>query len=262
MTKKKLEKIICALHFPSIADGKKIEMPFLEDYMMQNMSTIVKSGIPSIMLQDSSRCNGNARLDTITRMSALCSLARKEFSNLNLGLIIEAHDGFSPIAIAYAAQLDFVRIKVFIGSMVKYNGLLNGVGPDAVDYRSKLGASICIMADVHDRNGVPLGNMSLEEASGLAAYVKADALILTGKNYVQSIDYLDRVKESGNQLPRYIGGGANHENIQEILKHADGAIVSDSLKINSKNPKSLIQWDYENMCNFMDIVSKYQSNPL
>lgn len=255
MINQTLKRIICALHFPSISDGQKVEMSYLEDFLINNLSLMVQAGIPSVMLQDSSRVIGPARLDTVARMSALCTLARKEFSNLNLGLIIEAHDGKTPVAIGYAAQLDFVRIKVFIGSMVKYNGILNGIGTEAVDYRSKIGSSISLMADIFDRNGVPVGNISIEEASSLAAYVKADALILTGKNYSESLNYVDRVKQFGINLPRYIGGGANIDNIQEILRHADGAILSDSLKLKSGDNNDLIRWDYEKMCQFMDVVN-------
>ena len=256
MQKKKLEKIICALHLPSITDGQKMEMSFLEDYLIKNLTLMIQAGMPAVMIQDCSRCVGPARLETVARMSALCALARNEFPHTNLGVIIEAHDGLSPIAISYAAKLDFVRIKVFVGTMIKYNGLLNGIGPDAVDYRSKIGSSVSLMADIHDRNGVPLGSMSIEEASSLAAYVKADALILTGKDINETFAYIDRVKNSGNKLPRYIGGGATPENIQKLLRSSDGVIVSSSLKKNPYDLNDIVRWDYDRMCFFMQAVNQ------
>ncbi len=170
-------------------------------------------------------------------------------------MVIEAHDGLSPIAISYAAKLDFVRVKVFVGTMIKYNGLLNGVGLEAVDYRSKIGSSVSLLADIHDRNGVPLGSMSIEEASDLAAYVKADALILTGKNIKETFEFVDRVKKSGNKLPRYIGGGANPDNIQELLSCSDGVIVSSSLKKTTYDQDNIVEWDYDRMCIFMQAVN-------
>ncbi len=76
MQKRKLEKIICALHLPSISDGQKVEMSFLEDYLITNLMLMVQAGIPAVMIQDSSRSIGPARLDTVARMSALCMSAR------------------------------------------------------------------------------------------------------------------------------------------------------------------------------------------
>ena len=70
MQKQKLEKIICALHLPSISDGQKVEMSFLEDYLIKNLSLMIKAGIPAIMIQDSSRNVGPARLDTVARTSS------------------------------------------------------------------------------------------------------------------------------------------------------------------------------------------------
>lgn len=149
-----------------------------------------------------------------------------------VGLNFMENDAEALIACASAANLDFVRIKVFVGVMVTPFGFVNGAAHVTQKVRNLLGAQhIAILADVHDRTGINLGGRDIEEDIREAVDLGgADALVLTGSTYAESLQYLRIGKKRVPDTPQVIGGGANESNIGEILALADGAIVSSSLK--------------------------------
>ena len=57
-------------------------------------------------------------------------MVKMEMPDIRLGMIMQSHDGEAPIAAATAAGADFVRIKVFAGTMYKAEGIRTGVGGD------------------------------------------------------------------------------------------------------------------------------------
>ena len=245
--------VIAALHLPYTRQGVLPSMAYLEDYVLQNTGVFVAGGIPAVILQDETLNAGMARPETLTTTAALGKLIRHEYPTLQLGIIIEAHDPVAPIAVAYAAGAGFVRIKVFVGSMLKSSGIKEGCGIAALDYRHSIGQDqIKIMADIHDRTGQPLLDIPIERASSWAASTGADALILTGSTYSESIQYLDRVRAAGIKRPLIMGGSADAGNVKDILAHADGVIVSSSLKRKNPSPDDIVLWERDAILRFMD----------
>ena len=92
------------------------------------------------MIQDENLNTGAAYPETIAIMSAVGRLLKREFPALELGIIVQAHDPYAAIAIAQASGADFVRIKVFSGAMLKSEGVRNGIGIEAKNYRTMLDA--------------------------------------------------------------------------------------------------------------------------
>ncbi|MCC8180397.1 MAG: hypothetical protein LIP23_05750, partial [Planctomycetes bacterium] len=83
--------------------------------------------------------------------------------------------------------------------------------------------------------------------------IGADAVILTGMNYAQSLEYL----QSGRTIikpnkPIVLGGSVTIENIGEVLKYCDGAVVSTSLMLDNQPAGSLLHWDADKIRRFMD----------
>jgi uncharacterized protein len=248
--------VIAALHLPPFFSRNDYPMARLEEYVIRNVEVFVKGGIPAVKLQDETMSNSNARPETIALMSSLGSLIRHEFPALDLGIIIEAHDAIAPIAVAHACDASFVRIKVFVGAMLKSSGIQNGCGITAVDYRNKLGAEhIQILADVHDRTGFPMIDVSIENVSKWAVNTGADGIILTGMDYDQSIRYIKSVRASGVKRPILMGGSVTTENVSEVLSVADGVIVSSSLKKDQVETGNVIKWDLDKVYRFMDAAS-------
>ena len=246
--------VIVALHLPNQdAKGNPYSMSWLQDYVFQNMSVFSRAGIPAVMLQDQQPAAGRAAPETIATMAALGRVASREFPHVSLGVIMRAHDPQAALAAAYASGACHVRIKVFIGAMLKADGLQQGCGLEAVAYRKSIGgAGITILADVYDHTGYPIIPVPIAQASQWAVRVGADGLILTGGNYDESIHYLKTVRDSGVTSPLLLGGGANAENVSEVLRYADGVIVSTALMRDSALPDDLVQWDYDRCARFME----------
>ncbi len=245
--------VVTALHLPELRLGRPpVSMRWLEDYVLKNMAIFSEGGIPAVILQEETLNSSSARPENVAVMSVLARLARQEFPHIHLGIIIQAHDPLAPLAIAHASGADFVRIKVFVGAMVKSEGLQQGCGVAARDYRTALGRpDIRILADVHDRTGYPLDNAPIEMASEWAVRTGADSLILTGSTPEESLRYLRSVREAGICVPLLLGGGATCENVSEMLNCADGVIVSSALKRAAAGPEDLVQWDLEKVKRFV-----------
>jgi predicted TIM-barrel enzyme len=85
-------------------------------------------------------------------------------------------------------------------------------------------------------------------------YGRADGLILTGHNFVASLEMLSEVREAKLGVPLLLGGSCNAENVAQALEVADGAIVSTGFKIGGGWTHAGIaaDWDYETMVTFME----------
>lgn len=250
--------VIVALHLPNHdPDGNPYSMAWLQDYVLQNMSVFSRAGVPAVMLQDQQPTPGRAAPETIATMAALGRIAAQEFPAVSLGIIMRANDPQAALAAAYASGASHVRLKVFIGAMLKAEGVQQGCGTEAVAYRKGIhGESIAILADVYDRTGYPILPVPIAQASQWAVRVGADGLVLTGGNYDESIHYLKTVREAGVTVPLLLGGGASEENVTEVLRYADGVIVSTALMRDSTSPNDLIQWDYDKCRRFMERATR------
>ena len=242
--------VIGALHLGDLSEVSSIAR--CEDYLAQNLDIFVKGGISAVMIQDGTPNSSFARPETIALMASLGRFARTEFPQVQLGIIFRSHDSHAPIAVAYACGAAFVRIKVFVGAMLKADGIQQGCGIDAINYRQNLAKpNIKILADVHDRTGIPLMNVPIEVAAQWAAKTGADGLVLTGFNFEQSLEYVIAVRKSKIETPLLVGGGVNESNLPRVLKYADGVIVSTSLKRKNNSPEDIVQWDLEKIKRFM-----------
>src|SRR5581483_8429718 len=114
---------------------------------------------------------------------------------------------------------------------------------------------ITLLADVHDRTGFPLLDIPIEAAAGWAVHSGADALILTGRSYPESLQLLQKVRQSGVTKPLLMGGSATAEKVPEILQYADGIIVSNALKRQNLSPKDIVQWNVDLISRFMEAAA-------
>lgn len=247
--------LIGALHLPDFSVARATSMPFLEDYVLTNARVFADAGFPALMLQDETRKTGPADAVTIAVTAVLGSLIRREFPLMELGIIVQAHDGESPLAIAHAADASFVRLKVFVGAAMTMEGPRNGLAVAAGTYRHDIRRDdIAILADVFDRTCVPTIDVPIEEAARAASRNGADALVLTGAGFAESLDRVRRTKAAGIGCRILVGGGVNEANVAETLAVADGAVVSTALMRADATAHDVLRWDAEKAQRFMDRV--------
>ena len=79
--------------------------------------------------------------------------------------------------------------------------------------------------------GTPIASGGFEEDVEFALRLgRADALVLTGKSYAETLHMVTTVRAQYAEAPIVVGGGVTAENFGELARVADGAIVSTSMK--------------------------------
>lgn len=255
-----IPKIIAALHlppFPGSGYPDRKSMQDIRGFALRNTEMAIRAGIQALFLQDLGDHPVSRPIPAhiIADMSVVGSWIRQEFPDLQLGISLLGHGAREPLAIAQAIGANFVRLKVYVGAMVKAEGLLEGCAAEAIRYRHQIGAEdIAIFADVYDRTGEPLGRQTLvEEVRQATVFGRADAVVLTGKSFAETLAMISEISHSDLKPPVLIGGGVNADNVKEALRVADGVIVSSAFKSVGGFTRESLQtdWEAEKIAQFM-----------
>lgn len=157
-----------------------------------------------------------------------------EKANVPVGINILANAAKASLAVARATDSPFIRVNQWVNAYVANEGIVEGAAAKALRYRSNIkGDKIKIFADVHVKHGSHsiVADRNIEEQTKDAIFFDADVLIATGNRTGDptEISELELIKNN-TELPVIIGSGLNEENVNKIMKTADGAIVGTSLK--------------------------------
>ncbi len=191
------------------------------------------NGIDAMLVQNLGDIPVDTRVTPVqaTWMTRVATEIRQRFG-VPVGLNMLENDAEAMFAVASACGADFVRIKIYVGAMVTPFGVETAQAFAAIRARTEWRADgVAILADVHDRTGVPLVPDNFE--GDLDAAVRlgaADALVLTGKSYRQTHDFIAIARCVVGAVPILVGGGVTQENVADVNAVADGTIVSSSLK--------------------------------
>ena len=176
---------------------------------------------------------GRVPAETVAAM-AVAGQAVRAAIKLPLGFNVLRNDPLSGLALCAACGGEFIRVNVHSGAMLTDQGLIEGDAFNTLRRRRELGLEhVAILADVHVKHAVPLGDQSLAEAArdtherGLA-----DALIVSGFGTGRPTDAADVrvVREACPGAIILLGSGVSAANVGDYLPFASGFIVGSSLK--------------------------------
>src|SRR5579863_4187567 len=186
--------------------------------------TLAENDVEALMVQNL----GDLPVASMTRIVAEI---RERFKR-PVGLNLLENDAEAMFAIASAAGADFVRIKVYVGAMMTPFGIESAQAFAAIRARNACdAANVAIFADVHDRTGAPIASGGFAEDLDYAIRLGgADGLVLTGKSYEQTLEFVHIARKRLGDVPILVGGGVSAKNFAEVISVAEGAIVSSSLK--------------------------------
>lgn len=241
-------RITGVVHLPPFG-ADRLDLEGLESWLLEQIGIHAECGITSMMIQDQTP-GELAGLKNVAILSALGRTVKRMFPDLSLGIILEANNPSAAMYIANACGADFIRQKVFIGAMVKAGGVMTGRAGEVWEARKDMDRPVRVLTDIYDRTGVPLGPLPIETAAGQALKYGSDGLILTGKNFEESLDLADRVRKQYPQAPVYLGGGITEKNVGEAVKRCDGMIVSSCLMEDGKDNV----WSRQKIRRFMECV--------
>lgn len=187
---------------------------------------------------------GSVAPETIAAMAAVAAAIRAAVS-LPLGFNVLRNDARAGVGLCAACGGQFLRVNVHSGAMLTDQGLIESNAYETLRARRHLCPEAKILADVHVKHAVPLGNSTIELAArdtlerGLA-----DALIVSGTGTGMATDLHDvrRVRTACPTAKILLGSGVTAENIGPFLPLVQGVIVGSSLKkggrlLNPVDPK-------------------------
>ena len=176
---------------------------------------------------------GQVGPEIVAAMTRLCLAARRAAPDLPLGVQVLAAANREALAVALAADLQFVRVEGFVFAHVADEGFIQSSAADLLRYRRTIGAEhIQVWADIKKKHSAHAitADVSLAETAHAAEFMRADALIVTGAATGLQPSPADLAEtKAAVHLPVYLGSGITATNLLEYAQ-ADGYIVGSYFK--------------------------------
>jgi uncharacterized protein len=178
----------------------------------------------------------------IVAAMAVIGRAVKDESHLPVGVQILAGANLEAIAVAQAANLDFIRAEGYVFAHVADEGLIQSSAAELLRYRKAIGAGhVQVWADVkkkHSSHAVT-ADISLGETAAAVEFMCGEAVIVTGSvtGEAPKLSDVEEVK-AHCQLPVLLGSGVDASNIVNFYRAADGFIIGSFFKVDGhwRNP--------------------------
>ena len=216
-----------AIYEQALSDAEKLQAGGIDAVIIENFG-------------DEPYRIGNPNHEQLAVMSAVTQSV-KDIMTVPTGVNIQFNAWEAEIALAYALNLDFIRLEVFVDTVLSAQGPVSPCSAEAGRKRADLNAEVLFFADIQTKYTDTILNKSLLQSAKEAVAAHADALIVTGKS-TGSAAVLGELQEVSQAvtIPVLSGSGTTINNLQEIFNRADGAIVGSALKENglASNPVS------------------------
>lgn len=200
-----------------LAEARMIADNGFDGYILQNMNDMpVKQ---------------QSNFQTVAYLTTIGTALKKAYPGLLMGILVN-WDGVASLAIAEAVGADFIRIEhLYTGANVTSAGILQAQHIDILELKMRLKSNIPIFADIYEVHGVALGKKSYADAAWEAVNEAfADGLFTSGKSKEESLEIIKEIKSKVPNVPVYLGGGANGDNIAELMTSYDGVSVATWIK--------------------------------
>lgn len=204
--------------------------------VQQEVSIYLENGIDAIMLEnmhDVPYLKSNVGPEITASMTAV-SIAVRNMTDKPLGIQILAGANNAALAVAQAAQLDFIRAEGFVFGHLADEGYIESCAGDLLRYRRAIGAdNIAVYTDIKKKHSshALTTDISLAETVKTAEYFLSDGVIITGSTTGEAAIAEDvKTAREHTSLPVLIGSGITADNIESYWNFADAFIVGSSMK--------------------------------
>ncbi len=230
------------LHLPPLPGSPHYagKMQDIIDAALHDTRILSEAGFAGLIIEnlgDAPYYPDHVPAETVAAMSVVAAHVRQQTS-LPIGVNVLRNDAQSALAVAAAADLQFIRVNILIGASVTDQGVISGQAHLVARTRQRLRAdNVLIFADIRVKHAAPLVDRELaQEIEDLFERALADAIIVSGTGSGKPVDanFLREVKKLSGERPVLIGSGLNLENAKNLLAVAEGAIVGSSIKIEEK----------------------------
>ncbi len=247
--------LVGVIHLPALPGSPRaaLSLPDITARAVSDAHTLIENGINGVIVEnygDIPFLPRRVEPHTVAAMTLIVADVRRiaEQAGLPVGVNVLRNDAQSAIAIATVTGASFIRVNVHIGAMVTDQGVIEGQAYDTLRYRAQLQnnviarsvgdeaipkQSVKILSDVLVKHATSLGAVDLATVAQDTYYRGlSDALIVTGTTTgaVTSIDDVQRVQAVVPEAAVFVGSGVTAENIEKVLRYADGVIIGTALK--------------------------------
>lgn len=176
-------------------------------------------------------------------VAALATVTREivRLTRLPVGVNALRNDAPAAMAVATAAEAQFIRVNVHMGAVVSDQGVLQGASHETLRLRAALRSSVLVFADVGVKHATPLTPRSLAtETRDVSERGLADAVIVSGESTgaATSLDDIATVRQH-THLPVLVGSGTTPETLPQLYANVDGFIVGSYLKQHGRAENAL-----------------------
>lgn len=237
--------LLGAIQIPSFLTKETKDIEEIAEFAAKNALAFKNGGFDGVFIQDTTI--GSLSMDVLCNLVAVTKRVKDVVGEFAVGSQMECDDAKAILAVAKAASCSMVRIKTYVGALMKNCGVFNGQGPEAYRYKLENKVDASILCDIFNLTGVPIGGLSFEQACSMALRLGATGLIVCGHGYDETLELIGRAKDANPNAVIICGGNATQDNIGEILGLCDGAIVSSCLK-----SKEGTGWDEDKIKRFVE----------
>ena len=210
------------------------------DAACRDAEAYARGGVDAVILEnfeDIPFARGAVPPETVAAMAAAACEVGRALGKLPFGFNVLRNDARSALGLCVACGGSFMRVNVHTGVMLTDQGLIQGEAYTTLRERARLVSDAKILADVHVKHAVPLGNLTIEDAARDTLHRGlADALIVTGTGtgLPTRLEDVKKVRQACPEARILIGSGVTAESAPALLEYADGVIVGTSLKVDGK----------------------------
>lgn len=218
-----------------------------------------EAGVDGVIIEnmhDVPYLRGEVGPEIVAAMTAI-GVAVKSECRLPVGVQLLAGANIEAMAVAHAADLDFIRAEGYAYAHVADEGFIQSSAAKLLRYRKMIGAErVQVWTDVKKKHSAHAitADVSLGETAETVEFMGADCVIVTGSATGIAPSIADvREAKSHCGLPVFLGSGINENNVTEFFDHADGFIIGSALKVDGLWSNTI---DPERVAEFMNIVRR------
>ena len=230
--------VIAMIHVGALPGTPASKRPLREIEAQALKEAIIyrDAGVHGLMLEnmhDTPYLRGCVGPEIVAAM-AVVARAVKEATRLPCGVQILAAANQEALAVALAAELDFIRAEGFAFAHVADEGIIQSSAAELLRYRRAIGAEqVQVWADVkkkHSSHAIT-ADVSIGATAHAVEFMRGDAVIVTGATTGDAPKPEDvRELKRATKLPVYLGSGVTAANVGKFLGDADGFIVGSEFK--------------------------------
>ena len=149
-----------------------------------------------------------------------------------IGVQVMCNANQAALAVASVGGGTFIRATALVGASMTPHGLVQSDAEAVMRYRSAIGArEVDIVADIDTMHFRWFGGEKpIGEIARAARLVGASAVALSNPDMRAVIGAVEAVRAATPDMPVMLAGGTNHDNVDQLLRVADGAFVGSCLE--------------------------------